>query len=294
MRMLSSGVPRNSLIAGSLGLFLTGSAAQGQCQYEVTVIQAPACPIYGTPPTLGISANEKGHVVGYHWQCGDTFGDDDAFVWTTQSALITLDRLPGFSQARAADLNDLDQIVGFMRQGLGSRFAAVWQNDSVLDLGTLPGGNLSEAHAINEHAQVVGYWGNDLTNDPGLSAFLWQDGVMTDLGPILGTPRSVARDINEAGAIVGWMGVAPSLDACAFILDGDVVTQLSPIQGGITSAGFAINNLGDVAGRGRFVDRFTRERVWRGFSRSTPPRSHRQSSSPRSGKLFSPWASVAP
>ncbi len=40
MSMLSSGVPRNSLIAGSLGLFLASSAASGQCQYEVTDIQA--------------------------------------------------------------------------------------------------------------------------------------------------------------------------------------------------------------------------------------------------------------
>lgn len=62
------------------------------------------------------------------------------------------------------------------------------------------------------------------------------------------------------------MGIAPSLDAHAFVLDGGVVTQLSAIPGGITSAGFAINNLGDVAGRGRFVDPFTGETVWRGFA----------------------------
>lgn len=46
------------------------------------------------------------------------------------------------------------------------------------------------------------------------------------------------------------MGEAPHIDARAFIWDDGTVIELSPIPGGYTSEGKAINNNGDVVGNG--------------------------------------------
>ncbi|MCH8007222.1 MAG: hypothetical protein IH888_13510, partial [Planctomycetes bacterium] len=244
MSMLSSVVPRNSLIAGSLGLFLAGSAAQGQCQYEVTVIQAPPCPIFGFEPTRGSGTNALGHVVGFHCRCLLEILDI-AFLWTPESGLVDLAIPFGFSDARASDINDRGQIVGELEKG-NLPHAALWQAGEVIELGTLPGGNFSTASAINNSGQIVGLAGN---SDTGLfRPFLWQDGVMTDLKLPLG-PKGRANDINETGAIVGWMGSSPFV-AHAFMLHEGKVTDLGFMLGGLSGNAKAINNNGQIVGEG--------------------------------------------
>ena len=84
---------------GTLAILLVASGGQAQVrsQYEVTVIQAPECPIFGWPPTWGLGLDEQGHVVGYHWQCGignPGWGDHEAFVWTPETGMVDLPR-PG-------------------------------------------------------------------------------------------------------------------------------------------------------------------------------------------------------
>ncbi len=232
-------------IAASVGLFLAGSAASGQCQYEVTVIQAPACPIFGFPPTKGLGTNVLGHVVGYHWQCGDTYGDNDAFVWTPESGLGDLAIPFSFSEARASDINDFGQIVGELEKG-NLRHAALWQAGEVIELGTLPGGNFSTASAINNSGQIVGLAGNSAIGP--LRPFLWQDGVMTDLKLPLG-PWGEANDINETGAIVGWMG-SSLFEAHAFMLHEGQATDLGFMLGGLSGNAKAINNNGQIVGEG--------------------------------------------
>ena len=64
--------------------------SQAQCEYEATVIQPPTCPLFGHPPTDGFGLNELGHVVGARWQCGSSWGDDAAFLWTTESGIEVL------------------------------------------------------------------------------------------------------------------------------------------------------------------------------------------------------------
>ena len=88
---------------GSLGILLAISSARGESQYEVTIIQAPECPPFGSPPTFGLGINNLGHVVGFHWNCAL---DDEAFVWMPESGLVTLERPPEFSEAEAWDISD--------------------------------------------------------------------------------------------------------------------------------------------------------------------------------------------
>ncbi len=104
------------------------------------------------------------------------------------------------TEIRVTAINENGQIVGnavFGRRGPTIGF--LWENGSMISLGTLPGGDSSRAFAINNSGQVVG---SSRTADGDSRAFVWQNGTMTDLGT-LGGSDSEATAINESGQIVG-------------------------------------------------------------------------------------------
>ncbi len=212
-----------SLIAGSLPVLLAATAATAQipCGYEVTaVIQGPWCgEIFGFPPTTGRAVTEDGAVVGYYTSCD--IGPGEAFYWSESTGFVTLDRPARYTSATARDIDgQTGWIIGALgTPGTDGPFAAVWPASSAepIDLGTLPGGDYSQAFAVSA-GRVVGKWGNEITGDPAIQGFLWQDNQMMDLGPDLGTPSGWAWDVSPAGQVCGWMGTATFIDAHAFIL----------------------------------------------------------------------------
>lgn len=108
----------------------------------------------------------------------------------------------------------------------------------IVDLGTL-GGSHSQAMAINDHGQVVGY----SINAHGLThAFLWSRGRMTDLGALDGSYYSVAVDINNRGQVLGYTNTVDGLGH-AVLWDRGQITDL-----GASCAAEAINDQGDVVG----------------------------------------------
>lgn len=120
---------------------------------------------------------------------------------------------------------------------------------TMTDLGTLPGGNYSNALAVNEIGDAVGL---AVRADGRNRAVLFRNGAVIDLGSLCDTAvcptnYSNASDINDHGAIVGV-----SYDATgqlrAFIWENNVMTAL-PGPAGSTTAAVAINNAGVIVGR---------------------------------------------
>ena len=221
----------------------------GPPAYSVDVIPGPFCGIFGWEPAVGLGINDLGNICGYNFDCEN---DNEPFFWSPQTGRVDLDIPTGFSEGRAQDLNSAAEIVGFLRLNVRPQ-AILWHQDQVIELGVPPGGDSSNALAINSKSQVAGYWGN-LVFGPSPLAFVWQDGVITDLTPDLGAPRGIAYDNNDLGMVTGWMGTNENTDAHAFIWDNGKVTDLGVIPGGFTAEGRAINNLGDVAIQGRMFN----------------------------------------
>jgi probable HAF family extracellular repeat protein len=142
-----------------------------------------------------------------------------AFVWKSEG-LKDLGTLPAGDFSFAEGINNRGQIAGVSENGENDPVtgypefhAVLWQNDHILDLGTL-GGNSSFAGSINDQGQIMGVSLNDVP-DPfsivGLGSmtaltqtrsFLWQRGKMHDLGT-LGGPDSFAMFLNNVGEIAG-------------------------------------------------------------------------------------------
>ena len=60
------------------------------------------------------------------------------------------------------------QVIGW--SGDPIRRAFIWESGKIIDLGTLPGGNQSEAAAINNHGQIVG---TSQTKSDSTHAVMW-------------------------------------------------------------------------------------------------------------------------
>lgn len=128
---------------------------------------------------------------------------------------------PAGTRSCAYAINDVasPQIVGWSNGSPagGQQHACSWQGGTIVDLGTLPGGTMSEAFDVNDRGDVVG-WAR--TADFYVHAVVWIDGQILDLNTAGGIPPgwvlAEARGINSTGQIVG-RGVYGGADR-AFLL----------------------------------------------------------------------------
>jgi probable HAF family extracellular repeat protein len=213
--------------------------------------------------------------------CYNPIGNPDcfiahAFVWRGES-LKDLGTLPGGNYSFAAAINQRGEIAGTSENdqidptsGNPEFRAVLWQNDKIMDLGTL-GGTASFAAMVNDHGQVIGEALNGVP-DPlsilglgsGLTltqthAFLWQHGRMHDLGT-LGGPDSWAMYVNDNGQVAGTSYTSDVVDPNtgtpqinAFLWENGRMKDLGNLGGtngfiGAYSLVNALNNRGQIVG----------------------------------------------
>lgn len=150
--------------------------------------------------------NGGGKVVGYGYLPNGAF---HAYVRTSSGAVTDLGTLGGDYSAAYA-ITGSGKVVGqAYLSGNVKAHAFLWTGSGALkDLGQLPGGNYSEADAVNSTAtQIVG---RASVPDPQFivyHAFLYTNGAMLDLNALIphgtGWVLSEANGINDAGQIVG-------------------------------------------------------------------------------------------
>jgi probable HAF family extracellular repeat protein len=171
---------------------------------------------------LGI--NDSGQVVGY----GQPSDRNVGFVYSNGSVM----ELNGVPFAYA--INNIGQVAGQS----SSYHAAVWDNGSVTDLGTLNNGVYSRATAINDSGQVVG-WSRRSNEGDFWDIFLYDNGVMSPLGVSSGMS---SLDIDNAGQVAG------SFNGRAFRYSNGIMEYLP--NDGPVSAAEGINNSGQIIGWG--------------------------------------------
>jgi probable HAF family extracellular repeat protein len=155
---------------------------------------------------------------------------------------------------------------------------------TVTDLGTLPGGILSEARAINNSGQVVG---NAVVNGQW-HGFIYSDGVMTDIGTLPTGMNSSVFAINAFGEVVGTADVEhvtnqfqPTMESHAILYQNGQLIDLGSLPGSSDSpmsvlnknfdnraaaAAYGVNDRGVAVGMARGTVMIYQDGVMRGIN----------------------------
>jgi len=176
---------------------------------------------------------------------------------------------PDSCNSQARGINASGQVVGWSNGSVDHPFsphAFLWQPNTpngttgtMIDLGTLPGGNYSEAVGINASGQVAGM--SSVAPGGNSHAFLWTPstpngttGTMIDLG-ILPAAGGNVTAINDYGQVAGLSSIGFFPQAWIWTPNTPngttgTTTMLGTLGGGAFSAShaYALNAFGQVVG----------------------------------------------
>jgi probable HAF family extracellular repeat protein len=203
--------------------------------------------------------NAGGQVVG---GADTATGASVGFLWDETSGMQELPTLGGTTFANGINAGGTivgrSEVVRFRSHAFRLRPGL-----PIEDLGTLPGGSISSAYAINAFDQVVGE--SNTSSGFSFHAFLWDSaGGLQDLGLLSGGRYSVAWSINDGGQVAGEADGADGHPR-AFLWTpgpGGGMRDLGTLPGGTFSTARGINNFGQVVGWGDVTGGATHGFLW--------------------------------
>ena len=166
-----------------------------------------------------------------------------------------LPTLPGEPDGFVQGMNDRGQAVGSTGTCTSAPsfaiHAVLWENDYASQLADL-GHTGSDAYAINDHGQAVGYVST--TDGSTIVASLWENGArgaVTNLGILPGDGAAFATGINNQGQVVGSTFNSQGWSR-GFIWQDNVMTDLNSLIHKDSNlyivAASNINELGQISG----------------------------------------------
>lgn len=152
--------------------------------------------------------NNAGQIAGNYQ---DFIGNDRGFIWDSSLGFRDIGTLGG-KFTHVYDMNNLGQIVGesesendSLVDGEKEQHAFIWQNESMIDLGSLSGdlgflGDRSVATSINDRGQIIGTSNYLVAHKVKLlrmnnRAVVWEDNMIKDIDPTI-EPQYNARAIS--------------------------------------------------------------------------------------------------
>ena len=144
----------------------------------------------------------------HHYQLVDvgTFGGPSSFLWGSSQVLNNRGSLVGWADTTTPESPE-SCVFAYLAEDGFAQHAFQWQGGTVTDLGTLPGGQSSQAVWVSSNGLIAGNSENGeidplLPGIPEARAVLWQHGQIIDLGTFGGNESMVAA-VNSRGQVAG-------------------------------------------------------------------------------------------
>ncbi len=237
----------------SSGQDAAGQNFGDQLEFAYTVTDLTPAPNGRNPDLVyGNAINKSGEIAGTV-STTTAAGDVNEGVVFSNGATISL----GPTIYAATGINDRGDVVGgalfnvMTPDGpVQQSHAFLYSNGKITDLGVIPGDVSSEAAAINNNGEIVGYSAQPQTDpyfDPTTRGFTWIKGKMRAWNA-LQSPELYITAVNDSGVFVGvetatqGKGAAPEI--AIIYVNGKVVDL--PVNGHLN----AINNKGQAVGTG--------------------------------------------
>lgn len=200
----------------------------------------------GGTVSQGDAINTVGQVAGYA-----RFSNYNAHaILFSGGRLQDLGAIPpesNFSVGQA--INTEGAIVGYTVVTAGfKQHATLWSQGAVHDLGTLAGGDLSQANGINDLGTIAGF-SNGNNNGAEPHAVIWpKSGPIQDLGTLPGGYYSQGLAINIEGEVAGYSNNAHGNWQAIVWTEANGMQPLPFLNKLYSASANAINDRGDVAG----------------------------------------------
>ena len=209
----------------------------------------PVIVVSGQTMALPSLSNAIPHAINDSGQIAGAAQGMGAFVYHAGAAVSI-----GGEGSAAYGMNADGDVVGISEN---SR-AFVHGSGGTVEIGALPGNSYSSGNSINDRRQVAGVSAPNGINE-GQAVLYSNETGMVALGRLeLGDVYSVATAINMCGQVVGFSGITPDFYATkgvraflyAFETMIDLNKRLADASGIFVTAASAINDHGQIAGRG--------------------------------------------